>query len=121
MSKAGLCGGSWQVYARGALWQGGLPWERTMRHLGPQNEEIQPREVSNPVVQPGLYSQRRRGCAQAVLQREVTAGCTQPALCVWEVAAGCSQPAPHGEVARGCVQSLWQGVAEGRVQTVWQG
>lgn len=78
-------------------------------------------ETSNLMVQPGLYSQRQRGRAQAVLQGEVTAGCTQPALCVWEVTAGCSQPVHHRGVARRRAWSLWQGVAKAHVQAVQQG
>lgn len=123
-SKAGMCSDSWQVCAGGLRFlagRGAYGWESTVGHLAPQNEELQPRETSNPEVQPGLYSQRRCGCAQAVLQGEVTAGCTQPALGVWEVTAGCSQAVPHGGVARRCARSLWQGVAEARAQAVRQG
>lgn len=55
------------------LWWGGLHWESP---VGAQNEELQPREKSNTVVQPGLCSQRGHGCAQALLQGEVAAGCS---------------------------------------------
>lgn len=69
--KAGMCGGS-RPDCAGRLWfmagWDAFAWESTVGCLGPQNEELQPQETSNPVVQPGLYSWSWHGCAQEVLQ-----------------------------------------------------
>lgn len=106
LSEAGMRHGSWQVSA-GALrfraGRGASARQSSVVHLGPRNEELQPWATSNPAIQPGLYRRRQRGCAQAVLQGEVTRGCTQPALREWEVTAGCSEPVPHSGVAQGWV------------------
>ena len=148
-SKAGKCSVSWQVCAGGLRFMegsGAYAWESTVGHLGPQNEELQLWETSNPVVQPGLYSQRQCGCAQTVLQGEVTVGCAQPALrvggdsgvltactprrggtevCAVSVAGGgggtCTGCAAGVGDAGGCsLCLLWEEVAQGGLQPLSQ-